>query len=534
MTLLDADHEDNDVSVITLSVDVVIQPQYNNLRHLSSNQTQAGQNWTITIYPSDGFDNGSTQIYLFYIESKPRILNFSSELDPSKEGLYKFSVLIEDELNNSITAVQYEIFLVNSSTPDIKTILSSPNGTGHWVLDYSLVDYDFINTEAIVRISATSEVEYSQTYTISRIELFNFTLIDEAAPRVINSWIILNDERNPTNITFNAEIEEFGLGIASVIVYYTFNSIEGTNETAAGIGTSIFQNGYEASMIFHEMTDNVFIYSVTVDFFHNNTDKEILYHIVTEDLEGNRNEAAWDNIRDDIPKQFIYQSPSIPQWVLLVALLAILTIFFGSVVYVRFIRKPELVGLDKELVMKNIENISEAQISSSLDSHTIGVVVSFFDQAQGPIPIIVIPEILKDNFSKLLELSDRSFSGTGFADTFDVEIPSSYDFVLDQGVRISAMSFGLSLERPQARGGQENLTVNILIHQDVFPLVNQFQDEVKTQVHELHMLMNDPDTSGDKNLIHAKVFGLRKYISMIALAYQELYGTTDLLSEEDE
>jgi hypothetical protein len=140
-------------------------------------------------------------------------------------------------------------------------------------------------------------------------------------------------------------------------------------------------------------------------------------------------------------------------------------------VYVKFIRKPELVGLDKDLVLEKIPEISDAEIMTTLDSHTIGIVVSFFDQRHGPIPIIVIPEMLKDNFTKLVELSDRSFSGTGFSDDFDAEIPSSYDFVVAHGLRTSIMSFGYALERPQARGGQENLTLNIIIHQDLFPLV---------------------------------------------------------------
>ncbi|MFX1249758.1 MAG: hypothetical protein ACFFBQ_20370, partial [Promethearchaeota archaeon] len=211
--------------------------------------------------------------------------------------------------------------------------------------------------------------------------------------------------------------------------------------------------------------------------------------------------------------------------------LTILVAIFGSVVYVKFIRKPELVGLDKELVLKKVTEISEVEVMAALDSHTIGVVVSFFDQRHGPIPIIIIPELLKDNFSKLVDLSDRSFSGTGFCDNFNEEITSSYDFVLTQGIRIKAMSFGYALERPQARGGQENLTCNILIHQDLFPLVNQFLDEIQVRVHAIHLLM-DKDPS-EKDKIRKKVFGLRKYVSSIVMSYEQIYGTTELVSEEN-
>jgi len=202
----------------------------------------------------------------------------------------------------------------------------------------------------------------------------------------------------------------------------------------------------------------------------------------------------------------------------------------GAVVYVRFIRKPELVGLDKELVLNKTSEVSETEIIDALDAHTLGIVVSFFDQRHGPIPIIVLPEILKDNFTKLVDLSDRSFSGTGFSDNFMVEIPSSYDFVLAEGLRTSIMSFGFALERPQARGGQENITLNIIIQRDVFPLVQSFQKAIHKRVHSLHLLMDK--SPSEKENIQKSVFELRKFVSSIILSYEKIYGTTELIEEE--
>ena len=128
--------------------------------------------------------------------------------------------------------------------------------------------------------------------------------------------------------------------------------------------------------------------------------------------------------------------------------------------------------------MTGVPKIDEEEIIASIDRHTLGLVVSFFDQQHGPIPIIVIPEMLKDNYSKLVALSDRSFSGTGFSDDFADEVPSSYDFVLAEQLRISVMSFGFALEKPEARGGKENLTLNILVQKDIFNLIEQFKDEI--------------------------------------------------------
>jgi len=181
--------------------------------------------------------------------------------------------------------------------------------------------------------------------------------------------------------------------------------------------------------------------------------------------------------------------------------------------------------------MDNLTEILDTEIMEAVDVHTIGIVVSFFDQRHGPIPIIVEPGILKDNFSKLVDLSDRSFSGTGFSNDFTSEVPSSYDFVLTQNLRISVMSFGFALERPQARGSQENLTLNLLVHQDIFPLVQAFQKQIQRNVHEIHLHMDKkPD---EKDAIRTKVLLLRKLVSQIILSYEQLYGTTELLDEEE-
>ena len=283
-----------------------------------------------------------------------------------------------------------------------------------------------------------------------------------------------------------------------------------------------------------ENTSGRYIYSVTVEFVHNQQNMNIFYLISTQDNDGNFNSSAFDirNFPQRLEEQQIkYQPPGIPSWVLMVAGLSVVLILFGAIVYVKFIRKPELVGLDKELVMDKISEVDDREVLEALDSHTIGIVVSFFDQRHGPIPIIMEPEILKDNFTKLVDLSDRSFSGTGFCDDFESEIPSSYDFVLTHELRISVISFGFALERPQARGGRENLTVNLLIHRDTFPLVQAFQNQIQRLVHSLHLHMDKK--SEEKAAIRNKVIQLRKFISQIIVSYKQLYGTIELIDEEE-
>ncbi|UCG00673.1 MAG: hypothetical protein JSW11_13765, partial [Candidatus Heimdallarchaeota archaeon] len=405
----------------------------------------------------------------------------------------------------------------------------------------------YLETTVVIVVKAIATVEYNSSENLRQYDIisqvtFNLTVKDLTPPRVKKELTRykLDDPSNPTEIAFYTGILEYGSDITDVSIYYYFR--EASNETTqslAGLGSSISQEEAElyrkASMVYHNTTtDGVPIYKVTVPFDHNGTSRDILYYIVTTDSAGNSG-IAYD-ILDDPDRisetRFNYISAGIePTFVLLIVGITIFVAIFGSVVYVKFIRKPELVGLDKELVLDKIADISEAEVMASLDSHTIGVVVSFFDQRHGPIPIIVIPEILKDNFSKLVDLSDRSFSGTGFCDDFDTEIPSSYDFVLARGLRTSVLSFGYALERPTARGGQENLTCNILVHQELFPLVESFKEEIKGKIHAIHKLMDNEDS--DKNKIRSKVFKLRQLVSSIVLSYEKIYGTTELITEEN-
>ncbi|MHA2156717.1 MAG: hypothetical protein ACXABU_15340, partial [Candidatus Hodarchaeales archaeon] len=409
--------------------------------------------------------------------------------------------------------------------------------TGLWTFDYQVdpsLFIEYLNTEINGTVTVTCQVSGTQ-FDIYHTMPFNFTVHDIAAPRVLEAGFDYDKtELNPSNITFNAEIQEYGLGIDEVSIYYYFLPVNETNGNLAGLGSSFLQSEYHLIMQLENSTNGLYRYLATIPFKSNSTSWKVIYRIATRDLAGNEDPIAFDVQRDDpdsIERDFIpYTSPGLPNWVLYVAALAILLIFAGSVVYIKFIRKPELVGLDKELVLNSMVDTQESEVIEAVDLHTIGVVISFFDQRHGPIPIIVEPEILRDNFTKLVELSDRSFSGTGFSDDFDVEITSSYDFVLTQGIRTKVMSFGYSLDVPEARGGQENITANILIHSELFPLVNQFLNEIQIEVHEIHLLMNDQTQGND--LVKEKVVKIRKYISHIILTYERIYGTTELISEE--
>jgi hypothetical protein len=527
--ITDVDSGDEENSYLEWYVDGVPQPQFNNMRSILSNNTQAGQTWTVNIIASDSFDN-STIIYplSFIIESRPRIADFETDILQESDGMYVFSINVTDS-HHDIFLVRYDLFLNGSNTATKGGFLEL-NGTGHWIFDFDLLDEannDYFNTMAIITITAQSIIG------IVKIQSFNFTMVDKVAPRVSTAvssgvWFDPNKDVNPTNLTFFADIEEYGSGIGNVTLHYYFrNASEGSGSTANQDYTSVL-------MSYNQTNNGIFRYTVTIPFPQDGVDYEVIYWVSTSDTEGNVEENAFDirNYPDRINiEKIIFTAPGIPEEVLLLAVIAVLLTLVGAVVYVRFIRKPEVIGFDKDLVIAGVSNISDDAIFQSIDRYTLGVVASFFDQRHGPIPIIVIPDMLKDNFDTLVALSDRSFSGTGFSDDYDSEVSSSYDFVLGPKLRISVLSFGFAIEKPEARGGQENLTLNILVQRDMIELINQFKDAIQEQVHEFHMLMaKDPS---NKPIIRLQANNIRKYVTAIVLSYVEIYGTTELIEEED-
>jgi hypothetical protein len=522
-TISDPDINDTDNSLLVWVLNGVPQPQFENQSVIPYSATTPGDIWTIFVTPSDGYNTGLTKNKSILIESRPRIQNLTAVIEQDFDGHFTFGLQVLDTLHD-ITSVEYRVFL-NGTELDKFSTVNSPNATNYWLLDYILSNTEYYNTEALIEIKATSIIG------IESIRTFNFSIVDRVAPRVSDTglgvWFVKNSN-DPTHLSFFADIEEHGAGVANITLHYYYSPY------VVGEGSSIVQDFTPILMIFNGSDGSTLTYAVTVPYPQDDEDYEVLYYVSTQDLEGNSDSVAFD-IRDYPGRNDPILHPAVgglPEWVLLIAGLAVFLIFMGSVVYVRFIRKPEIVGLDKGLVMKGVSGVNDEEIISGVDRHTLGLVVSFFDQSHGPIPIIVIPEMLKDNYSKLVALSDKSFSTTQFSEEYSSEEQSSYDFNLGEQLRISVLSFGFALEKPDARGGQENLTLNILVHKDIFKLIEQFKDEIQDKVHEFHLTM--AEDSANKVMIRIKANEVRKYVSAIVLSYVDVYGTTELIEDEED
>jgi hypothetical protein len=497
------------------------------------NKTSAGQVWRFIIQPHDGTENGSSyysrNVTIF---SRPVIINVGFDGQESKEGNYGVWVETND-LMNEINEVKFDVTIIDLNFSKSWRITST-NGTSDIfvlneldllsILDPGVNFHDLVGKNVSVEITIISLIE--EFYSIKSRTSISFSIQDCAPPRIIRAWF---DKDNPTRLTFYAEIEEYGTNISEIILYYYFIQTSYRDNTT-GIGATLLQTELKTSMNYQNKSGNLYLYSAMIDFQHNQSDHEVYFRISTKDAEGNLNEFAYTN-QNSTDKTIEFNPPGLPIWILYLAAVIILTILLGSFIYVRYIRKPELVGLDKDLVIEKMSQVTEAELDHAISDHTLGVVISIFDQWHGPVPLFVEPAILRDNFEKLVELSDRSFSASRFVENFDEEKPSNFEFDLAPGVSASSLTFGFSLNRPDKRGGAENINLNILVDKNYESLVAQFIDQFKDIVHEIHVLM-DKKTS-EKEKVTEKVIKLRKVITSIILAYESNYGSVDALDADE-
>ncbi|MFX0088036.1 MAG: hypothetical protein ACFFAU_20450, partial [Candidatus Hodarchaeota archaeon] len=247
------------------------------------------------------------------IESKPIIATQPVNIvtiQNDTEGHYFFKINATD-VSNGISEVQY---VLNGTF----TYYASQNSSNEdeWIFEYQISSsefQDYLHSTIDGQVRAYSTVSYNGKEFLIYSELnFNFTVEDKAAPRVEYTGWRLNDLKNPTNITFYANVTDYGSDIAEVLLYYYFRPYSEEN-ASIGIGASSQEIEWRIiEMLLHNTTNNVPTYSVTVLFDHNNTNWEIIYVIYPTDSSGNTHKG-YDSQNDPPLKNVImFIEPTFP------------------------------------------------------------------------------------------------------------------------------------------------------------------------------------------------------------------------------
>ncbi|MHA2030501.1 MAG: hypothetical protein ACW99Q_14010, partial [Candidatus Kariarchaeaceae archaeon] len=554
----DADPFDPDQSFIKWYVDygdgaVIYLEEYTNNTVIPSSVLQPGQIWLVEIIPNDGEENGiSVTSVNKTIEDRPNILEYGIYPTNLTEGNYIFWFNITAVPVNPVSRTARPTIgldIIVNNTMSVFDVATWNPVTEFYELDWHLTDYEKLGSMVDVTVVVSSNVRYNGIPSlVSREIIFDFQLLDTAPPRVKNVIIEFLDESLINNITFKVELEEFGSGIKNITIFYILipaSNIESTNTSQSDISlspkfrliqTSLLPSGYKVAQLsqINSSTTGTSFWGVTVDV-EVNSSVFILYQIQVADNNGNFNPNAYlPGLDLSNAKKFTYPISGIPieEVITYVAAIMVIMAIFSFIVIKKF-RSKELVGLDIDVVMENIQKmkLKDSEIKQSLDTHTLGIVISFFDQRHGPIPVMQEPQILRDNFELLVELSDLSFSAVRFVDNFEEEIQAIFDFNVGERTQVSSITFAFSLNRPNARGGAENMTLNILVLKDIFPLVSQFISQFKEIIKNIHTILDlDPKS---KEKVQQEIINLRYLISKVVLSYVDIYGTTELITEND-
>ncbi|MFX1508079.1 MAG: LamG-like jellyroll fold domain-containing protein, partial [Promethearchaeota archaeon] len=465
-------------------------------------------------------------------ENPPRINDFGVNAT-GMECLIFFSDLTDD-----LTIVENVTIRINGSDYEMEQ-----NKSDFWIYQYPIAKYGDHFTYQIVNASDS----FGNYLTNSSMEK-NFTYtVDLSPPRVNNAYFVLNDEKNPINLTFFAEIEENDSGIEEILLSYYF---EETNhsDNLGGIGSILFQeeetSWINTKMEFLEESGQYHIYVVTVPFPQKNrTSWKVIYRISTIDHSGNVHENAFSVDSEQAESNIITFFPAIltsninmrtvfidltRPIAYLSLIILVIGVLIASIVYVKFLQKPALVGLDKNIVLKNIEEVNDNKLKASLNEHTLGIVLSTFDQTVGPVPSMAVPMSLDIDSNMLLKLSFRAFNNCELVNNFDEEKESVFNFTYPYSgkmISLKSLSYSFSLYRPGSRNEAENITLSILIFPEFFRIISLFIDKYSDQLKKIHKLLDKHPN--DETRILNELEELRTLISKIILAYLDIYDNND-------
>ena len=453
-------------------------------------------------------------------DDDPPIIN-SFSVEELGDGKLVFYANVTDDLSFT----QNVTITINGSEYEMVQ-----NSVGLWIYQYSLTNWgDYF----LYQITNASDV-FCNSLTTASATKDVICKTENIPPRVTNAYYLLDDEYKPSEITFYAEVEENGSGIDEVILYYYFEAVD-SNVSEAGLGSGGSQEiklqWHQASMEFYEKSGVLDIYSVTVPFPQNRTHWKVLYQISTVDENGNNAVQAFQTDLHLKEKEIIISYPSEKelvlfsdmQFFLLILISAILATIGILTVYNRLFQRPEIIGLDKNLVMKNVDKVSKVELLSALNTHTLGIVISFFDEQSGPTPLFVTPKSLEDS-NMILRLSFRAFSNCEFTTDFEEVNQAIFNFTDARQASIKVISYSFALNRPHARAGQQNITLSILMRPPVFPIFNQFTEVLSGRIRKIHKLLDKhPD---EKFKIIHELIDMRELISRVILSFSKIYGNT--------
>ncbi|MHA2330048.1 MAG: hypothetical protein ACXACR_16140, partial [Candidatus Hodarchaeales archaeon] len=193
-------------------------------------------------------------------------------------------------------------------------------------------------------------------------------------------------------------------------------------------------------------------------------------------------------------------------------------LLIGIIVGIRITSKT--VGYDLKQVMVESKKVSREVLLTMMDEYALGIIISFFDQVQGPVPVIWEPPLLEDQHQIMLDLSDKSFSTLEFVGLDEDERSSTFDFSTGS-YDCTALGYSFAIENPQARGGKENLSIVLLLRKEWGDNLLTFQDVLLEKIREIRKLIEAQEPEA---VIEKKGRDLREFVSRLMITFNKMYS----------
>jgi len=325
---------------------------------------------------------------------------------------------------------------------------------------------------------------------------------DRVAPRIINVHTSKTSDRR---LRISVEVEETGSDIDYIMVQIG-NSNEWFNLTrvSGGIGSGVTT----VTQVQH------FSAIIPLNFDVSNLISEKIYSVRLRVADRTGNE--WETE----PNLYSFKlSPIVFEpFVLLVgAFLLIIGIIMG----IRITSRTE--GYDMNKILAESLKVTRKTMLIQMDEYALGVTVNFFDQVQGPVPVIWEPPLLEDQEQVMLDLADKSFSTLEFVELGEEDRSGTFDFSTGS-YECTALGYSFAVDNPEARGGKENLTIVLLLRKEWGENLLTFQDELLEKIQQIRDMILNKDT---KEQVEKKSRQLREFVSRLLISFNKLYTGID-------
>jgi hypothetical protein len=400
------------------------------------------------------------------------------------------------------------------------------NSSNIWIFVYSPVFYG--NTFYYQVVNASDSFN---NFLIDKTEVKKFIFSRDNSPPIVKAaYFILNNDFNPTNLTFYAEIIENRSGVNEVILEYIFEEIN-DSLTGEGAGIAKTRNQFKTvNLDFLNFSDNYQLFTITIPFSQNETNWKVIYRISTSDQHGNTNENAFSVDSNQAKKDVIifvkkttFESLTLGRifpYLFLTSIITILCFGFLTFLYSYHTKKPSNAVFDENLIKANLNKITEDEIRFNLNVHTYGVVLAFFDQQEGPVPVMYSPKLLEKDSAMMTNLIFRAFNNCDFSSDLKKLNQAFFNFITRKK-HMNVLAYTFSLHRPKARNKREHYCVCLLINPANYPTVIQLTNLISRRIKKTHRII-DKHQHNQKKILY-ELSNLRKFITRLILTSENAY-----------